>query len=181
MTNRYRSIFTVMLKWSGGDFTSYNFPKIYKKSLKLNLCAHHLWKGSDLQGRVSWCWRQTHRPARKSAVLPLLLKVHQHFPVQLVLIQQRLHSVCVTLQVIQQHLQVPAHNSTTPDYKLNNPVILVQSGFEVLPEINQIKYILQRNNAEFSNLRKRRFIFSKSNWNGAAELNTNLKFIFINK
>lgn len=50
---------------------------------------------------------RTHRPAWEIANVPFLLKVGEHFVVELVLVQQRLDSVRVVLQVLQQHLQVP--------------------------------------------------------------------------
>lgn len=51
---------------------------------------------------------RTYRPAREVPILPFLLKVWQHFAVEIILVQQRLDPVCVVLQVLQQHLQVPA-------------------------------------------------------------------------
>lgn len=61
-----------------------------------------------------WAKGSTHRPARKRPVLPLFLKVGQDFPVELVLVQQRLDPVRVVLQVLQQHLQVPAQATWFP-------------------------------------------------------------------
>lgn len=51
---------------------------------------------------------KTHRPAGEVAVVPFLLKIGEHFVVELVLVQQGLDAVGVVLQVLQQHLQVPA-------------------------------------------------------------------------
>jgi len=48
--------------------------------------------------------KRTHRPAREGPVVPFLFKFYQHFPIQLVLVQQRFDPVCVVLQVLQQHL-----------------------------------------------------------------------------
>lgn len=62
----------------------------------------------------------THRPAWKGPALPLFLKLWQHFAVELVLVEQRFDTVCVVLQVLQQHLQIPArqstHNSSKPSF-----------------------------------------------------------------
>lgn len=57
--------------------------------------------------------RRTYRPSWKSPHLPFFLKVRQHFAVQLVLVQQRFDPVCVVLQVLQQHLQIPAPTPNT--------------------------------------------------------------------
>lgn len=55
----------------------------------------------------------THRPAWKRPHVPFLLKVQQHFAVELILVQQRFDPVGVVLQVLQQHLQIPAQTATT--------------------------------------------------------------------
>lgn len=55
--------------------------------------------------------RSTHGPAGKAPVLPLLVKLAQHFAIQLILIQEGLHPVSIVLQVLQQHLQVPGQKT----------------------------------------------------------------------
>lgn len=57
--------------------------------------------------------RSTYRPAWKRPIVPFLFKVQQHFAVELVLVQQRFDPVGVVLQILQQHLQIPAHTFTS--------------------------------------------------------------------
>lgn len=56
---------------------------------------------------------RTHRPAWEVANVPFFLKVGEHFVVELILVQQRFDSVRVVLQVLQQHLEVPAPTSAS--------------------------------------------------------------------
>lgn len=81
----------------------------FKKDVK-NKTGQTRWC-AQLQGQPSWYEdpnKETYRPAWKSPHLPFFLKVRQHFAVQLVLVQQRFDPVRVVLQVLQQHLQIPA-------------------------------------------------------------------------
>lgn len=59
----------------------------------------------------------THRPPWEVADVPFLFKVGEHFVVEFVLVQQGLDAVRVVLQVLQQHLQVPATTTATSSVK----------------------------------------------------------------
>lgn len=80
-------------------------------------CATRLFLHQRNKRPISWTDKpggqtraevKTHRPAWEVANVPFLLKVGEHFVVELVLVQQRLDAVRVVLQVLEQHLQVPA-------------------------------------------------------------------------
>lgn len=63
---------------------------------------------------------EAHRPSRKGTILPLLLKFILNLPKKFILILEGLHSICVILKVLKQHLQV----STEEQYRESGGCIL---------------------------------------------------------
>lgn len=97
--------------------------------------------------------RRTYRPAWERPTVPFLFKVCQHSAVEIILVQQGLDPVCVVLQILQEHLQIPAQSSSTTLATSQTFHYLILRGKDtldlllilgILPVLGDVKQLVKR-------------------------------------